>query len=444
MTGTYVTRTWTPVAPDGLPRRYLRSGPYRAYVPDPVPRDWTPAPDLAKRIERAQQAARAAREATAAARVGQVGDLLVRSEASASSRIEGYTAGAKAVAVAEFAGRGKPDVLTVARNLRAVRGVVGDSDLSTLVERVVEAQPALCPTSPGIRTAPVWIGGATPLDAHFVAPPVELVRDLLDDLQDAIVASAHEPVVLAALAHAQFESIHPFGDGNGRAGRILLAAILAGTGLTGDGALPVSTGLFADRERYYRALDASRTHGPELIVEVVADAVLAAASQASALAEAVDEWRAGSRAALDAHLRDRSPSGLVRTGTAHRLLDHLAAEPVLDTARVRAWGGVTDNAARGALETLAEAGVLHRDRRSDRTRTLYIARGLLELVGAAEGLRPAADPPDEPDRDADGPGGGPIAPLDAAPEPQPTTCGHWLPRAGRRCALPPGHAGQHR
>lgn len=434
----YVERVWTPSVTDGLPRRYTRSGTYRVTVPPPlVGRTVTLGAPTRALVDEAHKLARTALASVQHSGLGQIGDLLVRSEASASSLIEGYEPTAKAVALADFVQRGRSPAVVVARNLRAVRESLARSARSAVgvVAEVCELHALITPGSAGLRHEPVWIGGATPLDAHFNAPPHDHVPALLDDLDTYLGTHAHDAVVTAALAHAQFETIHPFTDGNGRAGRVLLGVVLSRYGLTPGVALPVSTELFRDRDRYYAALDAYRGGDDDTIVAVVADAVCVAAEESVRLSAAVAAWQQEQNEALDAHLADRSPSGRIRHGAPHRIIAELPASPVLDVASVVASQSVTDNAARAALETLADAGVLRRDRKADRRKTVYVASGLLALVGTPLPRR-RTDDEDAADGDA-------VVAVERAPA-APDTCGHWLPRAGRPCVETAGHRGQHR
>jgi Fic family protein len=368
--------------------------------------------------------------------LGHVGELLARSEASASSLIEGYGPTPRSVAVADFTARGRDAAVTVARNLRAVRTALARSceEASSVVRDALELQPLIARHEPGVRTGPVWIGGATPLEAHFVAAPHDRVPALLEDLEAYVASRRHPPLVAAALAHAQFETIHPFGDGNGRVGRVLIGTVLSRYGLTPGVVLPVSTELFRDRDRYYRALDAYRTdRGPAAIIRVLADAVVVGADDATALAAGVQQWETTQRALLEARQRAQSSTGRVRTGLAHRLIGALADHPVLAVSDVARREEVADNTARTALETLAEVGTLVRDRKTDRTQTLYVATGLLDLIAPPA---PVRDEPVGVPRPVDGHGALPFEGGDA--------CGAWLVRANRACRLPPGHRGQHR
>ncbi|NKY38660.1 Fic family protein [Cellulomonas septica] len=434
----FVDQVWTPSVTDGLPRRYTRSGPYRAYAPEALTgRAVVLRASTQALVDEAGELAAAALASVQHAGLGQIGDLLVRSEASASSLIEGYEPTPRAVAVADFVQRGRTPAVIVARNLRAVRESLTRPAATArgVVAEVCDLHALITPGAAGVRQEPVWIGGATPLDAHYNAPPSDRVPGLLDDLDDYLTSHAHSAVVAAAVAHAQFETIHPFTDGNGRAGRILLGIVLSRYGLTPGVALPVSTELFRDRERYYAALDAYRTGDDDTIVAVVADAVCVAAEESVRLSTAVAAWLEVQTKTLDVHLAERSPSGRVRHGATHRIIADLPTSPVLDVASVASSQAVTDNAARAALETLADAGILRRDRKADRTKTVYVAAGLLGLVSTPL-------PGHRPDDESAG-GDGPVVAVEAAGG-STDACGAWLPRAGRACTEPAGHHGQHR
>lgn len=113
------------------------------------------------------------------------------------------------------------------------------------------------------RPGQVWVGGATPALAHFVPPPPDALPDLLAALEHFLHAPSSEvpPLVKAALAHVQFETIHPFSDGNGRLGRLLIALVLCNEGVLREPSLYLSLYFKQRRADYYQHLNRVRTHG---------------------------------------------------------------------------------------------------------------------------------------------------------------------------------------
>ncbi|WP_200902545.1 MULTISPECIES: Fic family protein [Protofrankia] len=166
--------------------------------------------------------------------------FLLRSEALASSRIEGLQVSAQQLALVELADtEGIPvrgftaNARLVANNIRALKQAAGElaEAPSITVADITNLHRALLPDHhpPGLRTVQNWIGGNDwhPLDADFVPPPPERVEPLMDDLALYMSGAGHSPLVQAGLVHAQFETIHPYTDGNGRVGRALIHTVLA-------------------------------------------------------------------------------------------------------------------------------------------------------------------------------------------------------------------------
>lgn len=152
-----------------------------------------------------------------------------------------------------------------------------------------------------VRDVQNWIGGSdhTPVDALYVPPPPELVHELMTDLL-AFTNRTDLPILAqAAIAHAQFQSIHPFTDGNGRIGRALISAILRRRGLTGRVTVPLASVLLADTGGYFDRLTDCRAGDADGFVEYVAHAATvssyAAQESARALAELLARHRATPR-----------------------------------------------------------------------------------------------------------------------------------------------------
>src|SRR5205823_1370647 len=206
-----------------------------------------------------------------------------------------------------------------------------------------------------IRTEQNWIGGrgTSPRDAAFIPPPPDRVGPLLEDLISFLDLRDLPAVAQAAIAHAQFETIHPFGDGNGRVGRSLIHVVLRRRGLAVNYVPPVSLILATDQTAYIRGLTTFRTYAPGGLASWVgtfAQAVRTAGREALGFAEEV--------AALQQKLMRRA--NIQRRGSAkERLIAALPAEPVIDVQRAAEIAGVTYEAARLAVGELVEADVLH-------------------------------------------------------------------------------------
>ncbi|WP_029089389.1 Fic family protein [Brevibacterium album] len=415
--GTWELQEWQRTDDAALPRRERRTGEYWSYSPDPL--QTLPLhvdPETSRLLARAETAVLrlAARER---ADLVSISRYLLRSEAIASSRIEGIAPSPQRIALAELGqhetvtGLSDPAVL-VANNMTIVREATGrlaDADALTVAD-LTDLQAALLPETPrlhGIRDRQNWVGGSQwhPLDAEFVPPHPQHVHALLDDLIDYCNGAAHAPLVQAALAHAQFETIHPFADGNGRVGRALIHAVLARRGLTAGAVLPVSLVLATHSDEYIRGLSGFRStssnvsdplsmpgegnagsHAEGVLVwlQMFAAAVLEAAARAGELADELAQMRIG----WDAQLDDwRASSGMTRAlrsdSAVHAILRDLPGTPVLTAAAVRRIHGTSEAAALKALETLREAEILSTIS-IGRGKRAYLSGDVLNLITVTE------------------------------------------------------------
>lgn len=271
-------RSWAPIETSGVPRDARRYGRYGAYVPDllvgrPIVLTGPVAADVAD-AERAIAAFD--RGASRLAGAEALARLLLRAESVASSRIEGLTIGAGRLLRADWAQRnGVEESDATARevlgNIQAMNYAVdsvrvGDEiDVSMLLEmhRTLLDKTALAKYAGVIRDRQNWIGGNAynPMGADFVPPPETDVLALLEDLCTFCNGDDLPAVTQAALAHAQFETIHPFADGNGRAGRALIHIVLRRRGLTANVVPPISLVLATRADEYVKGLHASRYLG---------------------------------------------------------------------------------------------------------------------------------------------------------------------------------------
>lgn len=279
--------------------------------------------------------------------------VLLRSESAASSKIENLTASARAIAEAEL-GPGKRNASLIVANERAMTAAIG---LAARIDgsAILALHKALLDDSaPDIagcwRDQQVWIGGGDhgPHGAAFVPPHHSRVEPAIADLiafvdRDDVPVLAH-----VALAHAQFETIHPFPDGNGRTGRALVQSHLRAKGLIRNVTVPVSAGLLTDVDSYFAALTQYRDGDTTAIIEAFAHAGFAAIGNGRRLVtdlnEIRDAWRDNIRARRDA--------------TAWRVADLLVRRPVVNAGLVATELGIAQQNVYRALAPLIEAGVL--------------------------------------------------------------------------------------
>jgi Fic family protein len=273
-----IKRHWVNDAGFGLPRTDRLSCDYEAYVPDPltgraVVLDGPVAADVSDAeaaLARSSFAAGTLADREALAR------LLLRTEAVASSRIEGLEIGARrllhADAVRTLGGRSRDvsaaEVLgNIDAMVYAVRSVAAGDRLSVDLLLEIHRRLLLGTRLEGhggeLREVQNWIGGSSfnPCSAEYVPPPPEAVPGLVADLCDFCNDDALPAVAQAALAHAQFETIHPFVGGNGRVGRALIHLVLQRRGVVSRVLPPVSLILATWVEEYVAALTATRYRG---------------------------------------------------------------------------------------------------------------------------------------------------------------------------------------
>lgn len=348
------TLPWSP-APDSYPRRAAKRMPREyeaAVVPKIAAQQLTLSDETRALVEQATVAA-VRFDTTDAHRVVPFTPLLLRSESAASSRIEQLTSSARKVLEAEVTGRGRGNAALIAANTRQMEAAVERA--RARVDGIVEMHRILltdsAPEIAGVsRNAQVWIDGSdySPAGAMFVPPHQRHLEGLMADLGEFMARDDLPALAQAAVAHAQFETIHPFADGNGRTGRALVHVVLRERCLTTSSALPLSAGLLTDTAGYFAALDAYRSGDVDRIVQLFARAAIDAAGRGSWLAAELvalrEEWNEQLTARADA--------------LAWRVLDLLLQRPVLTTAAVSAEFDVSAETARNALERLEVDGIV--------------------------------------------------------------------------------------
>ncbi|QTX05922.1 Fic family protein [Agromyces archimandritae] len=358
---------WRPRHPEIFSRAETlrQTGPYDSAVPSAISA-WSPRFPAAL-ITDLDEASRALLEFDRYAldrlgagnpALGPMSAILLRTESASSSQIEQLTASARQLALAEIDEGDRANAGVVVANVRAMEAALALSehlDLDSILamhRALLARQPGLEGEAGRLRTELVWIGGrdnAGPRGADFIASQPGLIRPALDDLV-AFIDRVDLPVLAQlAVAHAQFETIHPFVDGNGRTGRALAQAMLRNKRLATHTTVPISAGLLIDTPRYFDALGAYREGDAGPILRSFADAARFAAVSGRGLVEALAGVLDESRAKL---------AGVRSVSRAWDVVPHLIAQPVVNTRHLRESLGLTEMTALRAVETLTERGVL--------------------------------------------------------------------------------------
>lgn len=223
-----------------------------------------------------------------------------------------------------------------------------------------------------------WVGrpGTTLEAASFVPPPPDVLADVLADWERFANEEPDMPVLVQdALLHAQFETIHPFLDGNGRLGRLLLVLFLIVRGRLTAPLLYLSAGIEKESDRYYEALHATRADGDAIPwIRLFLETVLSQSIDAVARAERIIDLREQFRA---------TATGL-RSVNAMQVVDLVCDNPIVTTRLIEARLGVTRPTALRLLRQLEGAGILEEARPGARGQRRYVARALMDAVTANE------------------------------------------------------------
>ncbi|MCL2422519.1 MAG: Fic family protein [Micrococcales bacterium] len=337
---------------------------------------------------------------------------LVRDESISSSWVEGLRETPRNVMVAQLKGRDPGlagyqfdrlgTATTILGNLDSVRQGVSSLRGTWHDELIHDIHHLITPymSGRGYRTSDVQIGGSSKLTASYVAPPANLVAPLMANLVDYANRSDDNALVKAAVLHAQFETVHPYADGNGRTGRVLVHGYLARTGLLDTGVLPLSVVLRRDTDEYVRRLTQFRHATPDdrptavsQFVAYFAACLVDACTEADqVLAEAIavrDDWT--TRTATF-----RSDSAV------HQALEILAEQPVVTARYLTAALGTSPVTARTVIDNLVTVGILEPAGGRFRRAEVYQASALLAMMDRlVPGIQPtglprptAAKPPD--------------------------------------------------
>lgn len=363
--------------PSAISRKDRQPCEYHVYIPDNlVGRGFSLEGEVSADVVDAESAlVRFNTEASSLVNTEALARILLRAESVASSKIEGLVIGARRILHAEIENSmngSKTDAtaIEVLANIQAmvygIEQIEKDNpitlELILSIHKRLLAGTKLSAYGGKLRREQNWIGGSdfNPCSANYVPPPWELVEELMEDLTAFCNSDALPAVVQAAIAHAQFETIHPFIDGNGRTGRILIQLILRRRGLATRVTPPISLILATWAKDYVSGLTATRYIGDHFSIEA---------------AEGINTWvgrfaAACSRSVIDAMKFEaraqkienewRSRLKTVRRGSStDLLLQKLVGAPVLTVKSASVLTGKSLVATNLAITQLEEAGILH-------------------------------------------------------------------------------------
>ena len=308
--------------------------------------------------------------------------LLLRSESAASSQIENLTSSPRNVALAELTNDAPHNAQLIAGNIAAMREALsGNGELS--IEAILAIHKVLIDRTGQsfggeLRDEQVWIGGSaySPHGAIYVPPHASRVRGYLEDIITFARRDDVGTIAKAALVHAQFETVHPFIDGNGRTGRALLHRILKQEGVLGSATLPVSAGLLHNIDRYLESITRYQEGDPLSVIEELLDALELALALGEMVAHLVDE--------VLANWRDRITE---RAGSSmHRLPALLIQHPVVNVPFLAEKLDISPRAARNLVARACEYNML-RAFGNKRRGTFYQADDIIDILEQASNVQ---------------------------------------------------------
>jgi Fic family protein len=373
------------------PARYRRACTYDVFIPFPLAELALHLPGDVLGVVSDAEKAIADLNRRAGPELAPLARLLLRTESIASSKVEGMQVDARTLARAEanqeVGRRIGSDAAEILANVDAMQLAVERAASSAAftnadivdIHRVLLARAPNARVAGRIRSAQNWIGGNdyNPCGADFVPPPPEEVARLLADLCAFIADEALPPLVQAAIAHAQFETIHPFDDGNGRTGRALVQIVLRRRRLAPTFVPPISVILARDKARYIDGLTHFRADRIAEWLTIFAVAATQAASLGTRYGARVAALQEAWREKLRAHADPRSDAA------AWTIIDVLPAHPVITVPVAVAATRRTKPAVTTAVTELERAGVLRQLSDSARNRA-WEAEGLLDLIVGLE------------------------------------------------------------
>jgi Fic family protein len=392
MRGRYEHRVWQWNPSTYAPSKYRRGCEYEAFVPERIAGLEPDLPGAVAGVVSDAETAIAELNRGARLELQPLARLLLRTESIASSKVEGMQVETRTLARAEAkqeVGRSiGADAAEILANIDAMQlaieravaaHAIAQDDLLDIHSRLLARAPNATAMAGKFRQVQNWIGGNdyNPCAADFVPPPPEEIPSLLEDLCRFANDAGLPPLVQAAIAHAQFETIHPFEDGNGRTGRALVQVILRRRGLAPTFVPPISVALARNKGTYIRGLTDFREGLLSHWIEVFAAATAQAATLATRYVASVERLQETWREQVRSRSNPRSDAAV------WNLIKVLPAHPIITVAIGVAATRRTKPAVSNGISELQNAAVLTPLTTSPRNRA-WEAPGLLDLIEELE------------------------------------------------------------
>lgn len=276
--------------------------------------------------------------------------ILLRTEALSSTQIEHFNSSNKNIAIAQISNSSNSESNVIKDNLEAMNDVLNSNKEISLDLLIEINKKVLNDDSVKIRDKVNWIGSSNslPQNAIYVPPHPELLQQYMDEFIKFTKRTDLHPLVHAALAHAYFEHIHPFEDGNGRVGRIIIQIILKNSYFLENMFMPISAGLVKNNNEYINALNNFKDGNYETIIELILNSAL---SVVPIVYDVLDQliilkasWQDKLKARKDSYI--------------WKILDELIIQPVINVNYIKNKYNINDQAVRNSIKTLIEANII--------------------------------------------------------------------------------------
>jgi len=301
--------------------------------------------------------------------------LLLRTEALSSSQIEHYSASNRNVALAQLNKKETLEARTIKSNLEALISSVNQYKKINK-EMIIEIHKNLMhdeinQETEGFRNVVNWIANPNqlPHEADYVPPHPTYLNSYMEKLVSFINRTDLHPLLIAAFSHAYFEIIHPFSDGNGRVGRILIQVILNQSLFLENIYIPFSVGLVKDTKKYIHALNVFKDGNYEVMITHLLETALSIVpsiySALDTMLKLKDSWYKKLNIRKDA--------------LAWEILDDLLIQPVIDVKYLKNKHQANDQAVRNNIDILLEAGIISKIG-NDKRDVVYECREVLDIL----------------------------------------------------------------